>query len=80
VPLVAAGISCGGGFGPGYRIGSHPAGLLASDCGEGIPVPLDDGLARVALHQDAIVVRLPARTGPLADDRAAALLRRGRAP
>jgi hypothetical protein len=30
-----------------------------------------------ALHQDAIVVRLPDRTGPLAGQPAAALLRRG---
>jgi hypothetical protein len=79
VLLVAADISSDGDVGPGYRIGSHPAELLADDSGEGTPVPLDDGLAWAALHQDAIVVQLPDRTGPLAGDPAAALLRRGRA-
>jgi hypothetical protein len=40
-------------------------------------VPLADGLAWAALHQDAIVVQLPDRAGPLAGQPAAALLRRG---
>ena len=40
-------------------------------------VPLEDGLVWAALHQDAIVVQLPDRTGPLAGQPAAALLRRG---
>jgi hypothetical protein len=40
-------------------------------------VPLADGLAWAALHQDAIVVQLPDRAGPLAGWSAAALLRRG---
>jgi len=79
VLLVAAGISSGRDAGPGYRIGSHPTELLASDSGEGTPVPLDDGLVWAALHQDAIVVHIPAHTGLLAGDSAAALLRRGRA-
>jgi hypothetical protein len=42
-------------------------------------VPLEDGLVWAALHQDAIVVQLPDRSGPLAGQRAAALLRRGAA-
>jgi hypothetical protein len=42
-------------------------------------VPLEDGLVWAALHQDAIVVQLPDRTGPLAGEPAAALLRRGSA-
>jgi len=42
-------------------------------------VPLEDGLVWAALHQDAIVVQLPERTGPLAGEPAAALLRRGSA-
>jgi hypothetical protein len=37
VLLVAAGISSGGDFGPGYRIESRPAELFASDSGEAIP-------------------------------------------
>ena len=77
VLLVAAGISSGRDARPGYRIGSHPTELLASESGEGTPVPLDAGLVWAALHQDAIVAQLPARTGPLAGDPAAALLRRG---
>jgi hypothetical protein len=36
-----------------------------------------DGLVWAALHQDAIVVQLPDRAGPLAGEPAAALLRRG---
>ena len=38
-----------------------------------------DGLVWAALHQDAIVARLPDRSGPLAGEKAAALLRRGAA-
>jgi hypothetical protein len=43
----------------------------------GLAVPLEDGLVWAALHQDAIVVVLPDRTGPLAGEPTAALLRRG---
>jgi hypothetical protein len=43
----------------------------------GLAVPLEDGLVWAALHQDAIVVVLPDRNGPLAGEPAAALLRRG---
>jgi hypothetical protein len=76
VLLVAADISRdAAGF--GYRIGSRPTEFLAGDSGTGTEVPLEDGLVWAALHQDAIVVRLPDRTGPLAGQPAAALLRRG---
>jgi len=61
-----------------YGIGSHPTELLAAgDPAARTPVPLADGLAWAALHQDAIVVQLPDRAGPLAGQPAAALLRRG---
>ena len=40
-------------------------------------MPLEDGLVWAALHQDAIVVVLADRSGPLAGEPAAALLRRG---
>ena len=43
----------------------------------GTEVPLEDGLVWAAIHQDAIIVQLPERTGPLAGEPAAALLRRG---
>jgi len=73
VLLVAADIAdslCG--------IGSHPTELLAADDAAALTqVPLADGLAWAALHQDAIVVRLPDRAGPLDGQPVAALLRRG---
>src|SRR5262249_53211835 len=51
----------------GYVLGSRPTELLAADdSAAGTPVPLMDGLVWAALHQDAIVVRLPDRAGPLA--------------
>ena len=43
-------------------------------------MPLADGLVWAALHQDAIIVQLPDRTGPLAGQPVAALLRRGSVP
>jgi hypothetical protein len=59
-------------------IGSSPSELLAAGDPDAIAqVPLADGLAWAALHQDAIVVQLPDRAGPLAGQPAAALLRRG---
>jgi hypothetical protein len=76
VLLVAADITAGT-PGPGYRIGSRPTELVAAGAGIGTDVPLADGLAWAALHQDAIVVQLPDRAGPLAGQPAAALLRRG---
>jgi hypothetical protein len=66
----ASGARCG--------IGSRPTELLAADDPAArAQVPLADGLAWAALHQDAIVVQLPDRAGPLAGWPAAALLRRG---
>jgi hypothetical protein len=77
VLLVAADIAADtAGF--RYGIGSRPTELLpASDPAARTRVPLADGLAWAALHQDAIVVQLPDRAGPLAGQPAAALLRRG---
>ena len=82
VLLVAADISQDDG--PDYRLGSSPTQFGAGEEGTGdagaeIPVPLEDGLVWAALHQDAIVVQLPDRSGPLAGHPAAALLRRGAA-
>jgi Bacterial archaeo-eukaryotic release factor family 2 len=62
-----------------YRIGPRPTELRVGGPDTGIEVPLEDGLVWAALHQDAIVVQLPDRTGPLAGQPAAALLRRRRA-
>jgi len=62
-----------------YRIGTRPTEFLVDDCDTGVEVPLEDGLVWAAVHQDAIVVQLPDRTGPLAGAPAAALLRRGAA-
>jgi hypothetical protein len=76
VLLVAADISPDGG-GVSYRIGQRPTEFLVDDSDAGTEVPLDDGLVWAALHQDSIVVQLPGRTGPLAGQPAAALLRRG---
>ena len=73
--LVAADLS--GDTGSSYRIGSRPTEFLVGDSDPGVVVPLEDGLVWAALHQDAIVVQLPDRTGPLAGEPAAALLRRG---
>jgi hypothetical protein len=77
VLLVASDISQDDG--QDYRLGSSPTQFGAGDLGTGIPVPLEDGLVWAALHQDAIVVQLPDRSGPLAGQPAAALLRRGAA-
>jgi Bacterial archaeo-eukaryotic release factor family 2 len=76
VLLVAADISTDGG-GASYRIGQRPTWFLTGDADTGTEVPLDDGLVWAALHQDSIVVQLPDRSGPLAGQPAAALLRRG---
>jgi len=62
-----------------YRIGSRPTEFLVGDPDTGVEVPLEDGLVWAALHQDAIVAELQDRTGPLAGEPAAALLRRGSA-
>ena len=67
------------GEGISYRIGPRPTDLRAGDAGIGTEAPLEDGLVWAALHQDAIVVQLQDRTGPLAGEPVAALLRRGAA-
>jgi hypothetical protein len=79
VLLVAADLTQGADPGSSYRIGSRPTEFLIDDSGTGVEVPLEDGLVWAALHQDAIVLQLPDRTGPLAGEPAAALLRRGSA-
>lgn len=78
VLLVAADLARSG-EGVRYLIGGRPTEFLIGDADTGTEVPLDDGLVWAALHQDSIVVQLPDRTGPLAGQPAAALLRRGRA-
>jgi hypothetical protein len=77
--LVAADVARGANPGLSYRIGSRPTEFLVGESDTGTEVPLEDGLVWAALHQDAIIVQLPERTGPLADEPAAALLRRGSA-
>ena len=78
VLLVAADVARDADAGSTYRIGSRPTEFLVDD-DTGVEVPLEDGLVWAALHQDAIVVQLPDRSGPLAGEPAAALLRRGSA-
>lgn len=60
-----------------YVLGPAPTELVPANSVTGLAVPLEDGLVWAALHQDAIVVVLPDRSGPLAGEPAAALLRRG---
>jgi hypothetical protein len=79
VLLVAADVARDDAPGAGYRIGSRPTEFLVGDPGPGVEVPLEDGLVWAAVHQDAIVVQLQDRTGPLAGEPVAALLRRGAA-
>jgi Bacterial archaeo-eukaryotic release factor family 2 len=79
VLLVAADVARGANPSVSYRIGSRPTEFLVGESDTGTEVPLADGLVWAALHQDAIIVQLPERTGPLADEPAAALLRRGSA-
>jgi hypothetical protein len=62
-----------------YRIGNRPTEFGVGESATGTEVPLEDGLVWAAIHQDAIIVQLPERTGPLAGEPAAALLRRGSA-
>ncbi|HEX4092209.1 MAG TPA: hypothetical protein VHZ33_26120, partial [Trebonia sp.] len=76
VLLVSADISADG-AGASYRIGQRPTEFLVGDSDAGTEVSLDDGLVWAALHQDSIVVQLPARSDSLAGQGAAALLRRG---
>jgi hypothetical protein len=60
-----------------YVLGDSPTEIVPANTVTGLAVPLEDGLVWAALHQDAIVVVLPDRDGPLAGEPAAALLRRG---
>jgi len=76
VLLVAADVARDA-AGSGYRIGSRPTEFLVGEPDIGVEVPLEDGLVWAALHQDAIVVQLPDRGGPLAGEPVAALLHRG---
>jgi hypothetical protein len=77
VLLVAADVAEDADPGSSYRIGSRPTEFLVGEADTGTEVPLADGLVWSALHQDAIIVQLPERTGPLAGEPVAALLRRG---
>ena len=77
VLLVAADVASDADPGSSYRIGSRPTEFLVGESDTGTEVPLADGLVWAALHQDAIIVRLEERTGVLAGEPVAALLRRG---
>jgi hypothetical protein len=79
VLLVATDVAQDAAAGSTYRIGSRPTEFLIDDSDTGVEAPLEDGLVWAALHQDAIVVQLPDRTGALGGEPAAALLRRGSA-
>lgn len=79
VLLMAADVDWDAESGASYQIGSIPTELLVDDSAAGVEVPPEDGLVWAALHQDAIVVQLPDRAGPLAGEPVAALLRRGAA-
>jgi hypothetical protein len=79
VLLIAADVARDATAESGYQIGNRPTELLTADSGTGVRVPLEDGLVWAAVHQDAIVVQLPDRTGPLAGEPTAALLHRGSA-
>jgi len=77
VLLLAADISRETDPSNSYVLGAAPTELVPANTVTGLSVPLEDGLVWAALHQDAIVVVLPDRGGPLAGEPAAALLRRG---
>jgi hypothetical protein len=77
VLLVAADVARDADPGSSYRVGSRPTEFLVGESDIGVEVPLEDGLVWAAVHQDAIVVQLPDRGGPLAGEPVAALLRRG---
>jgi len=77
VLLVAADLARDADADSNYRIGSRPAEFLVGESDIGVEVPLEDGLVWSAVHQDAIVVQLPDRLGPLGGEAVAALLRRG---
>ena len=60
-----------------YTIGVRPTEFLVGQPDIGTEVPMEDGLIWAALHQDAIVLELPDRSGALSGEPVAALLRRG---
>jgi hypothetical protein len=60
-----------------YTIGVRPTEFLVGQPDIGVEVPMEDGLIWAALHQDAIVLQLPDRSGALGGEPVAALLRRG---
>jgi len=60
-----------------YTIGFRPTEFLVGQPDIGTEVPMEDGLIWAALHQDAIVLELPDRSGALSGEPVAALLRRG---
>jgi Bacterial archaeo-eukaryotic release factor family 2 len=77
VLLLAADVARDADPGFSYRIGSRPTEFGVGEPDTGTEVPLEDGLVWAAVHQDAIIVQLPERTGPLAGEPVAALLRGG---
>jgi Bacterial archaeo-eukaryotic release factor family 2 len=77
VLLMAADVAGEADPGNSYVLGGSPTELVPANAVTGLAVPLDDGMVWAAVHQDAIVVVLPDRGGPLAGEAAAALLRRG---
>src|ERR1700735_3250638 len=77
VLLLAADISRDEDPSNSYVLGASPTELVPANTVTRLAVPLEDGLVWAALHQDAVVVVLPDRTGPLAGEPTAALLRRG---
>ena len=77
VLLLAADISRDEDPSNSYVLGATATELVPANTVTGLAVPLEDGLVWAALHQDAIVVVLPDRAGPLAGEPTAALLRRG---
>lgn len=79
VLLVAADVALDADVSLSPQIGSRPTEFLVGEPDTGTAVPLEDGLAWAAIHQDAIIVQLPDRTGPLAGEPVAALLHRGSA-
>ena len=79
VLVVAADVARDADASLSYRIGSRPTEFLVGESDIGVEVPPEDGLVWAAVHQDAIVVQLPDRAGPLAGEPVAALLRRGSA-
>jgi hypothetical protein len=77
VLLVAADLDPVADADASYTIGVRPTEFLVGQPDIGVEVPMEDGLIWAALHQDAIVLQLPDRSGALGGEPVAALLRRG---